>query len=184
MKTRLLFILCLVVLPCMVLHAQTGAPLRVGDTIELRLAGVPTDVTEFNAPFTIDEDGTINLPYLDKIKVAGLLPNEIQETIQKRLVDGKFFTHPVITVTVGSVPRFINMSGNVKGVGRIPYTADMTLMTAISAAGGPDMFASSKVDLTRDGKTTRYNIEDIRKGKAEDIKVLPGDKIDVRPNPF
>jgi protein involved in polysaccharide export with SLBB domain len=185
MKTRLLFIFCMVLLPVMVLRAQTGAPLRVGDVIELRLAGVPADVTEFNAPFTIDDDGNVNLPLLNKVKVAGLLPTEIQDTIEKKLVDGKFFTHPVITVQQGSVPRFINLSGEVRSNGRIPYTADMTLMNAITASGGFSDFADQKkIDLMRDGKTTRYNGVAISRGQADDPKVLPGDKIIVQKSIF
>lgn len=160
------------------LHAQ--APLRVGDTIDIRLSGVPADESAmFNAPYVIDDKGMINLPYIDQVKVAGLLPNEIQETIQNRLVEQKIYTHPTITI-LQNVPRFIDVAGEVKAPQRVSFTADMTLTSALNAAGWFTDFANQgKIRLIRDGKTTIYNMKEIRNDPTLDPKLLPGDKIQV-----
>ena len=179
MKTRFLAIFLLILAPCM-LRAQSGAALRAGDTIELRISGIPQDLNDYNGTYTVDDEGMINLPLINKVKIAGLLPNEIQSTIQKRLVDEKYFIHPVVSVQQNAAARYVNVSGHVRSPNRIAYTADMTLSTAITAASGFDDYADKKkVELLRDGKVTRYNTEDIRRGRTEDPKVLPGDKINV-----
>jgi polysaccharide biosynthesis/export protein len=172
--------LFLILLPCM-LRAQS-APIREGDTLDLHLTGVPvSDSQAFNATYTVDQ-GMINLPLIQKVKVVGLLPSEIQELIQQRYIDGKYYTHPTVSVQQ-SMQRFVNVIGNVRQPQRVPYTADMTLMSVITACGGFDDYAAKKsVELMRDGKVTKFNTEDIRKGKTSDPKVLPGDQITVRPS--
>jgi protein involved in polysaccharide export with SLBB domain len=204
MKSRLLLILFLALAPCL-LRAQTdvalrpdsaaqttapgnapqsgggGVALRVGDIIELRLSGVPVEEsTAFNAIYTIDDQGMVNLPYINQVKVAGLLPNEIQQAIQNRLMEAKIFTHPTITIQQ-STPRFVNINGEVRAPQRVPYTADMTLITVIDAAGGFTDYANKKkVELKHEGKVTVFNTESIRKGGTEDPKVVPGDQIHVQ----
>jgi protein involved in polysaccharide export with SLBB domain len=184
MNIRPLLILALVLAPC-VLRAQGGAVIRKGDTLELQLSGVPPDETALFSGHTypVDEqEGTINLNYIGQIKVDGLSANAIQELIEKRYVDEKIFTHPIITVQANTVPRFVNVLGEVKSGGaRIPYTADLTLIGVITAGGGFTDFADKKrVELMRDGTKTVYNTLNIQNGKAEDPKVLPGDKITVK----
>ena len=180
MNPRLLFALLLILLPCF-LRAQSVAPVRNGDTIDLNLTGVPPDDSSaFNHTYTIDDDGMINLPYIQKVKVGGLLPNQIQDLIQTRYVEAKIYTHPTVTVQQNAVPRYVNIGGHVKNSTRVPYTSDLTLMSTINAAGGFDDFADKKkVELLRGGKRTIYNTEDIRKGHSEDPKVMPGDQINV-----
>lgn len=160
-------------------HAQ--APLRQGDSLEIRLSGVPGDESgSFNASYTVDDQGMINLPYINEVKVAGLLPNQIQEIIQNRLKEEKIYTHPTITVQTQSAARFVNVDGEVKGAQRVSFTADMTLMTAINSCGGfTDYAKQSQITLTRAGKVTIYNAKEIRKNPALDPKVLPGDQIHV-----
>lgn len=184
MNARLLSLLFLILLPC-ALRAQSGAIARPGDTFEFRVAAVPDgEAAAFNGTYTVDDQGMINLPYISQVKVSGLLPNQIQTEIQNRYIEAKIYTHPIITVQ-SSQPRFVNVMGNVKAPQRVSYTADMTLMSVLTACGGFDDYADKKkVELMRDGKRTIYNTEDIRKGRAQDTSVLPGDQITVRPSIF
>lgn len=166
----------------MVCTLRAQAPLRVGDTIEIRLSGVPIeDSTTFNAPYTIDDQGMINLPYINQVKAAGLLPNQIQDAIQNRLKEEKIFTHPTISILQNqNQPRFVNVAGEVKTPQRIPYTPDLTLISALNAAGWFNDFADQKhVRLTHEGKTTVYDMRELRKNPATDPKLLPGDQIQV-----
>ncbi len=60
-------------------HVSNGdpsAPLRAGDTIDVRVSNVPNDgeAQNFNSTLIVDDEGMINLPYINAIKVAGLLP--------------------------------------------------------------------------------------------------------------
>ena len=168
-------------------HATAGdpsAPLRAGDTIEVRVSNVPVDENTLNGTYTVDEDGTINLPYVNQVKIGGLLTSQAQLAIQHALVDGQIYTHPTITV-LQSTPRFVNVNGEVRAPQRVSYTSDMTLTTVITAAGGfTDYAAKKKVELLRDGTRTVYNTLDIQSGKVTDPKVVPGDKIHVPASMF
>lgn len=157
------------------------APLRAGDTVEIRLSGVPaTYAAEFSQVYNIDNRGLVNLPYIGEIRAQGLLANQLQTDIQNRLVAKEIYTNPTITVSTADTPRFINVSGAVKGGGRIPYTPDMTLMTAITAAGGFTEFADQKkVSLTREGRVFPVNAREIQRGREKDVTVLPGDQINI-----
>lgn len=189
MKSPLPFVLLLILMTCTLwaqapqqtaAPLQTGALLRPGDIIDIRLSGVPAEeTTTFNATYTIDNDGMINLPYINQVKAAGLQPNQVQDAIQNRLKEEKIFTHPTITI-LQSQPRFVNVGGEVKAPQRIPYTSDMTLSSAINAAGWfTDYAKQSSIRLTRDGKTTIYDMKELRKNPAADPKLLPGDQIVV-----
>jgi protein involved in polysaccharide export with SLBB domain len=160
--------------------AWAQAPLRPGDTIEIRISGVPVEETAtYNGSYTIDDQGMINVPYINQVKISGFLPNQIQEMIQNRLIEEKIFTHPTITVLQSTV-RFVDVAGEVKSPQRVGFTADMTLLSALNAAGWFTDFADQKhIRLVRENKTTLYNMKAIRNNPALDPKVLPGDKIVV-----
>jgi len=160
--------------------AWAQAPLRAGDTIEIRISGVPAEETAtYNGAYTIDDQGMINVPYINQVKVSGFLPNQIQETIQNRLIEEKIFTHPTITILQSTI-RFVDVAGEVKSPQRVSFTADMTLLSALNAAGWFTDFADQKhIRLVRENKTTLYNMKAIRDNPALDPKILPGDKIVV-----
>jgi len=157
------------------------APLRQGDALEIRLTGVPVDeIQQFTAVYTIDDGGSINLPYIGYVKAVGLLPNQLQVDLEKKLRDGEIYTHPSITVVVQAGQRFLSIGGAVRGPGRIPYSADLTLMSAINTAGGFNDFADQKrVRLVHDGKAQVIDTRKIRKDPTLDVKVFPGDQIEV-----
>ena len=160
-------------------HAQ--AVLRLGDTVELRLGGVTNDeIAAFNGVQVIDESGNLNIPYIGKIKVVGSDCAQAQQAIESKLKSEKIYTNPTITVTVQPGMRFVNVSGEVKVPGRFPYTADMTVMSAIAAASGFSDFGDPKrVKLVRAGNVQVLDTKKFSKYPSQDIKVLPGDQIVV-----
>ncbi len=165
---------------CAARSACAQAVLRSGDTLELRLAGVPYDeISQFSAPYTVDEAGMVNLPYIGLVKAAGLPANEAQKAIEDKLKEEKIFTHPTVTISVQG-NRFVNIGGAVRGPGRIAYTSDLTLMSAINAAGGFNDFADQKrVRLVRGGKAEVIDTRKLRKDPSKDPRVQPGDQIEV-----
>ena len=178
-KSLRVLALMILVLTSRSVFAQAG--LRVGDVIEVRLAGVPGDeMSQFSAPYTVDDSGSLNLPYIGLMKVVGLALNQAQAMIENKLKADKIYTHPTITISPASNTRFVNIGGQVKMPGRIPYTADLKLMSAINAAGGFTDFADKKsIKVTRDNKVNVYNGKDLSKHPEKDIPVLPGDQIEV-----
>src|SRR5436190_22784596 len=56
-------------------------------------------------------------------------------------------------------PATVTVGGTVRQSGQQPWTANLTLMSAVRAAGGPGDFATDKVGLTRDGTATLYRMK-------------------------
>ncbi len=184
--TRLPRLAAALLLPCLfgfaVESQAQNATIRPGDMIEIRIAGVPPEeVGQFNQAYTVDESGMVNLPFIGQLKVDGQLGNQVQRTIEGRLKAGKIYTHPTITVTAINANRFVNVGGpGMRGGQRIVYTADLTLMTAINAAGGFNDFADRKnISLIREGKVYRYDARELLKNPTKDPAVQPGDQISV-----
>ena len=52
--------------------ALADAPLRPGDQIEMKLGGVPsTEITAVSGIYTVDGDGSVNLPHLGRVNICG-----------------------------------------------------------------------------------------------------------------
>ena len=168
-----------------VIHNQfviaQDALLRAGDSIELRIGGVPSEeVQQVSGPYTIDGDGYVNLPHIGKIRADQTTQSELQRSIESAYRSQQIYTNPSITLTIPNAARFVNTGGEVKAPQRVPFTADLTLLGAISASGGFTDFADQKkVRLLRDGKVTIVNVRDVRKDPEKDIRLKPGDRIEV-----
>jgi protein involved in polysaccharide export with SLBB domain len=179
MKTRY-FLIALFLLACCA-SAFADATLRPGDTFDLRIGGVPGDeMSAISSTYTLDGEGFLNLPYLGKMQVAGMNAGQIQSLVEREYVERGIFTHPTVTLTISAGARFVNVGGQVKSPSRVPYTPDMTVFSAINAAGDFTEFAAqTKVRLMRGDKVTIINCKKIRSDPSQDVKVLPGDAIQV-----
>jgi protein involved in polysaccharide export with SLBB domain len=87
-------------------------------------------------------------------------------------------------ITVTSRPEeFYYVGGRINYPGQKPFTAGITLLQAILAAGGAPRQANL-VEISRagaDGRlvTMRYNFKEIKSGTVEDPKLQPGDRVEV-----
>ena len=62
----------------------------------------------------------------------------------------------------------------------MPWTDGLTLRRAIIQAGDVNDFASGKIEITRNGVKTVYDLDRIARGRDEDPVVLPGDILTAR----
>jgi protein involved in polysaccharide export with SLBB domain len=180
MKTKTLLVFVFAAL-CLAPRLFAQAALRPGDTVEIRLAGVPAEeIAMFSAPYVVDESGMLNLPYINQVRVAGLQPNQAQAAVEKELRDEGIYTHPTVTILAAVNTRFVSIGGAVRAPGRVPYTPDLTLMSTINAAGGFNEFADKKrVRLIRGGKAEVIDTRKISRDPSLDPKISPGDQIEV-----
>jgi len=139
----------------------------------------PEDVAQWDAPYTVDESGMLNLPFIGTIKAGGLPPSQVQLAIQNKLISEGIYTNPTVTVNPPSGMRFISVGGAVRAPGRVAYTSDLTLMSAISAAGGASDFAGDRIRLTRGGKVEFYSRKKLYKDPSQDPRIEPGDQIEI-----
>jgi polysaccharide biosynthesis/export protein len=83
-------------------------------------------------------------------------------------------------VSVGEKQQFF-ISGEIARPGQYEISRDLTLLQAISQAGGLSKFASSSVEIHRDvdGKKTILEVDlgRIRRGKEEDVPIMAGDLV-------
>ncbi len=165
-------------------HASADeAVLRSGDKIRLQIKGVPDEEkTELNGDYTVSEAGTIPLPYIDDPRAVGTKPSLLAKAIEKAYRDAEIYTNPTIVINFGDerVIRQVTITGGVKKSGPVEYRDGLTLLQAISSAGGPSDFAKLKdVRLIRNGKSISYNVEEIVRKPQLDPPLLPDDSIIV-----
>lgn len=178
MKIRLLVLICVIVASRLL--AQ-DAVLRSGDILEIRLGGVPPEeISQVSAQYTVDGQGFINMPHIGKVKAAGVTQGDLQNAIEGSYRSQQIYTNPSITVSVPTTARFVNVGGDVRGPRRVEFTPDLTILAAINACGGFTDYANqAKVRLLRDGKVTIHDIREVRKDPTKDIRLKPGDSIEV-----
>ncbi|HEY5895571.1 MAG TPA: polysaccharide biosynthesis/export family protein [Chthoniobacterales bacterium] len=158
------------------------APLRTGDSVELRIGGVPpSEAAALNNSYTIDNDGNLKLAYIGKVSVVGKTAGQAADFIESIYKNQQIYSNPTITVsTLNTSPRFVNVGGEVRNVSRVPYTTDLTLLSAINAAAGFTEFANrKKVRLIRGKEVRIIDCTKIMVNPELDIPVLPGDQIYV-----
>jgi protein involved in polysaccharide export with SLBB domain len=157
------------------------AVLRLGDPIEIKIGGVPQDEQlQVNNTYTVDANGSVSLPYINKIKAEGLTPAQLSRAIEEAFRANKIYTNPNVTILMQPQARFVNVGGAVRQPSRVPFTEDMTLLTAINAAGGFNDFADQKrVRLLRGKDATIVDIRQVRKNPSKDISLQPGDRVEV-----
>jgi len=163
------------------LSAHGQATLRIGDPMELKIAGVPQDdQVQVNNIYTVDGTGNVNMPYINGVKADGLTPSELARSIENAYRANKVFTNPTITITMAPTARFVNVGGAVRTPSRVPFTEDMTLLAAINAAGGFNDFADQrKVRVMRGKEVKIYDVRESRRDPSRDIKLQPGDRVEI-----
>jgi protein involved in polysaccharide export with SLBB domain len=153
-----------------------------GDMFEVSVVG-EKDIPK---AFRIQPDGTIDFPYLDRVTVAGLEPQQIEETLKKAFVDRKILSDPQVTVVVTQyTSKKVSIVGAVQRPGSLPWTEGMKLVEAISLAGGLTSLADGDhVLVTRvlPGNrtvTAAVSVDDITDGRLSDVPLQAGDTIKV-----
>ncbi len=140
--------------------------------------------------YQVASDGTVDLPYLHTVKVEDLEAQEVAHLIRDKLIEAKVLADPSVVVQVKEfASRQVTLLGQVAKPGSFPLLPGMTLIQAISQAGGLSAVANSDhVNLTRkvpNGKQTIVvSVGDIIDGKMPDIPLQAGDQIYVHERLF
>ena len=161
--------------------APVGADYRIGPQDVLRI-----DVwkePDISRTVPVRPDGRISLPLLNDVQASGLTAMDLAASIRESL--SKYLTNPQVTVTVTEInSRRIYITGEVTHPGSLPLLPNMTVLQALSSAGGFTQFAKLKniyVLRTENGKQVKhpFNYKEVVKGNhaEQDILLLPGDVI-------
>ncbi|MCL6565059.1 MAG: polysaccharide export protein [Acidobacteriia bacterium] len=140
---------------------------------------------EITRTVPVRPDGKISLPLLNDVQAAGLTPMELAESITLGLK--KFIADPQVTVIVTEInSRHFYVLGEVSRPGAYPLLPGMTVLQALSGAGGFSQWANlNEIYVLRNegGQQVRYpfKYKDVLKGKRteQNIELKPGDTIVV-----
>ena len=143
------------VLALLAAPAVIGAPvvsaaqnvIAPADTLKITVLGEP----DYPKQVTVADDGSISLPLVKDVKVAGLTTTAAAVAIARAL--GRYIKNPDVTVELFQKARGqVTVAGQVKTPSVYPIERDTRLMEVIGLAGGLlETADTSKVKVTRRG---------------------------------
>jgi polysaccharide export outer membrane protein len=163
-------------------YAQSGQTrdkpadtLGVGDAVQVSVF----QHADLATSARITERGTITMPLIGEVKLAGLSTTEAGTHIAHALKSGQFLKNPQVSVAVTTVrSRQVNVLGMVLRAGRYPLDdTSSNLSDVIAAAGGIAPGGSEIVTLVRNGQAQKVDLMT----KAFELK--NGDTIQVERAP-
>jgi len=133
---------------------------------------------------TVDRTGSIYLPKVGSISVAGVRYDQINDHLRAAI--GRVFKNFNVSVTMGRLRSIqVFVVGQVRRPGSYTVSSLSTLVNALFASGGPSKRGSMRhIELKRQGKeVTSFDFYDLlaRGDKSHDVQLLPGDVIYVAP---
>jgi len=140
---------------------------------------------ELTRTVPVRPDGKISMPLLNDVQAAGLTPSQLAAQITTSLK--KYVTEPQVTVIVTAInSQRVFIIGEVLRAGAYPLLPGMTVLQALSSAGGFTQFAAlGKIYVLRNenGKQAKYpfNYKAAINGKQVDqnFSLKAGDTIVV-----
>jgi len=129
-------------------------------------------------------DGMVSIPLVGDVEAAGLTPLHLACDIANKLK--KFVQDPNVSVVVTQIhSKVVYLMGEVTRTGPVEMTPNMTLLEAISSAGGLTDFANKKkIYILRDANGKREKIpvhykQALAGDRTLDLVLKPGDTIVV-----
>ena len=169
-------------------RAKTNAPCHAspacmtftpGDRIDIDFGGC------LAAPWVqiVRDDGTIALPFNLAALAVGKTAAQLEQAIHDLYVP-TILTR--LTVKIRPGVSYFFVTGEVMNPGQKHHTGQITMMKAISDAGGFTDFADKRrIEILRaDGEIVKANGKAILKGAAQDVTIYPGDRVHVNRSPF
>ena len=137
---------------------------------------------DFTFPVAVRPDGRISIPLVGELKAAGQTPLQLAGALGQSL--NQYLNKPDVTVFVTEVrSQKYYINGEVNHPGSFPLVTPMTVLEALSHAGGFRDFANTKkIRVLRGAKVFFFNYKDVTNGKhlEQNIYVENGDQIIVR----
>jgi polysaccharide biosynthesis/export protein len=173
-------------------YGKPPAPkIGIGDTISVTIweaaagglfgSSSTTGVSPGSRSVTIPEqvvarDGSISVPFADRIPVAEKTTVEVQRIIEQRLAEKAIEPQAIVIITK-SVTYAATVSGEVVSGARVPLSVNGDrLLDLIALAGGAKApVYDTFVRLSREGVTATIPMEILVSDPAENIYAWPGD---------
>jgi polysaccharide biosynthesis/export protein len=184
----------LLAVACLATAASTGrAQTRPDVLLQPRdvLNIVVVNETDLSGKYSIDADGTVNYPYVGRVKAAGMPLRELEATLRRRLAAG-YYKEPQLSIVLERPgAQTVNVIGEVHQAGSFTVAGATPLLDVLARAGAPTDRAGASVVITRPSphgadeatvpaQTIRVNLLALQTGKqSELVMVQPGDTVFV-----
>lgn len=163
-------------------RSAASAGLGSGDALDIRVF----DEDRFDGEYQVGDDGAIDFPMVGSVEVRGKTKDEVARLLEAKLSQG-YLNNPQVSVQVKQRGnREVSVLGQVNEAGSIDYRDGLSLVQAVSLAGGLSAFAApSRVKVTRrtgrgeETVTFDVSLTAIFDGKSEDLVLRPGDIVFV-----
>ncbi len=163
--------------------------LSSGDVLKIKIAetkegGIFAPLASGGTSFDnvrVDYKGTISLPYVGRVKVAGLDPQRVEDRLRSRLA-GVTFEPQVYVEIVSDRGSSVLVSGEVKSPGRFSMIqGPLTLVDALAQAGGATKPPHQIDVIIRRGKAVRrVGLQTVLNGHNQQLR--PGDEVTLVSN--
>ncbi len=172
----------------------SGYVIGANDVLRIRVYSGGQSQPDFRTTdFTVQTDGTVALPLIRPVKIAGLPVEAANEAIRRALLEGAIFNEAQVDVVVmGYHSSRLKVQGAVNKPGSVDMTAErMNLQDLLNAAGGLQPVAGSQIRirrangrpaepsvLVRDGWEI-YPRSDLESGRLNAVQLYDNDTVDV-----
>lgn len=138
----------------------------------------------FSGNLRVDRSGSIYLPQLGPVQVAGLQFGEVDQHLRAAIA--KLYRNFDLAVDIGRIRSIqIYISGQARRPGAYTISSLSSLVDALFATGGPSPEGSLRhILLKREGKTvTDFDLYDllVYGDKSKDVRLLPEDVLYIPP---
>ena len=161
-------------------NPDSGYSLDIGDVLEIQLVGQ----SDYIKDFPVKSDGSINLPDIGKINIAGLSISQASNLIKSKINSAFIGTEAFISL---SEIRDVNIlvSGNAQNPGIYTLSGNSNILHALSVSGGINKYGSLReINLIRDNEVIEsLDLYDLLINGEYDLKkrLRSGDVIFVEP---
>ncbi|RMH43849.1 MAG: polysaccharide export protein, partial [Alphaproteobacteria bacterium] len=161
-----------------VIVAGDRLELTIWDSEENSLLTPPGQRMTRMTDVVVAPDGTIFLPYVDALHVAGMTPETARAEIQKRL-SGIVPSVQVQLRLVSGRRNSVDLVGGVRNPGRYPLEdRDTTILSLLALGGGvSEGLRNPQVRLLRGGRTYRISLARLVADPSRDTTLRGGDKV-------
>jgi polysaccharide biosynthesis/export protein len=135
----------------------------------------------------VQADGTISFPLLRSLEVGGRTASEVARMLT-RMLGEDYLVHPEVTVMIKEYrSSTVSVMGKVNKPGpvQLPPEHRMDILEAIALAGDLQRSGNrNRIEHTRNGKTTSYRFDALKRDTGKRVWLEPGDIIFVQESFF
>jgi polysaccharide biosynthesis/export protein len=164
-------------------RAASGRVLTAQDIISIKVVNQP----DMDTSTRVETDGTINFPYVGRIRALGLSEDQVAREIERQLAARQIVTDPHVLVEVTTFGTQASIQGQIGVPGVYTLDRPTNLTQLISRAGGiRDSAVGGTITVRRGATTRKFDSKDVQEGRGPGagFRVANNDEIFVDLAPF